>query len=307
MFSRTPTNAEFLSHRAPARRSSSWAALLCRQFPLLALALVLGTAIAGSGRALSAVPSGSAVTTAATYGSRLALSRPATTGSRDVLIASVYARLAGSSTITPPSGWTLIRRDSSASGYSSLTQALYYKVATSAEPSAYTWSVGSQASAAGAIMDFKGIDTTSPVDSHSGAFTPRSTSFVAPSVTTTAKNDTVVGFFSTNSTKTLRAPASMAEVFNVRWASRTWSLAGEGAGYVQAVAGPTGTKTATIWGRASGGIGQLLALRGAGTAAPAHRRRHRRRHRRPRHRLLPTATAAASTDTASPAAGEPVA
>ena len=141
VFGRTPTNAEFLSYRAPARRPSRWAALLCRQLPLLALALVLGTAIASSGGALSALPSGSAVTTAATYGSSLALSRPATTASGDVLIASVYARLAGSSTITPPSGWTLIRRDSSTSGYSSLTQALYYKVAGSSEPTSYAWSL----------------------------------------------------------------------------------------------------------------------------------------------------------------------
>ena len=54
-----------------------------------------------------------------------------------------------------------------------------------------------------AILDFKGIDTTSPVDSHSGAFTPQVTSFAAQSVTTTARNDMVVGFFATSPAKTL--------------------------------------------------------------------------------------------------------
>ena len=196
----------------PSRRGSSWSPRrwsqrLQRHLPFLALALVLGTAIAGAGPGLSALPTGGAVTTAATYGSTLAVSRPATTASGDVLVASVYARLPGSATITPPSGWSLIRRDSSTPEDASLTQALYYRVATSSEPAAYVWSVGSQASAAGAILDFKGVDTTSPVDSHSGAFTRRSTSFSAPSVTTTAKSDLVVGFFATNSTKTLRPRA----------------------------------------------------------------------------------------------------
>ena len=190
-----PNNAAFSSSRGAVRSQWSWLRLLRRHLPVLALALLLGTVIAGAGPALSALPTGSAVTTAATYGSTLAVSRPSTTNSGDVLIASVYARLPGSATITPPSGWALIRRDSSTPGYASLTQALYYKVATSSEPAAYVWSVGSQASAAGAILDFKGIDTTSPVDSHGGAFTRQSTSFVAPSVTTTAKNDIVLGFF----------------------------------------------------------------------------------------------------------------
>jgi hypothetical protein len=204
---RTPKNAVVPSRPGSTGSPRRWPARLQRHLPVLALALVLGTVIAGAGKGLSALPTGGAVTTAATYGSTLAVSRPSTTASGDVLIASVYARLPGSATITAPSGWSLIRRDSNTPGYASLTQALYYRVATSSEPAAYVWSVGSQAAAAAAIMDFKGIDATSPVDSHSGAFTPRSTSFAAPSVTTTAKSDTVVGFFSTNSTKTLKAPS----------------------------------------------------------------------------------------------------
>ena len=175
-------NAAFSSSQGAVRSQWSWLRLLRRSLPVVALALLLGTVIAGAGPALSALPTGSAVTTAATYGSTLAVSRPTTTNSGDVLIASVYAGLPGSATITPPSGWALIRRDSSTPGYASLTQALYYKVVTPSEPAAYVWSVGSQVSAAGAILDFKGIDTTSPVDSHGGAFTGQSTSFVAPSV-----------------------------------------------------------------------------------------------------------------------------
>src|ERR1044072_4442268 len=97
------------SGRASTRSPRSWSQRLQRHLPVLALALVLGTVIAGAGPGLSAMPSGGAVTTAATYGSTLAVSRPATTASGDVLVASVYARLPGSATITAPSGRAFIR------------------------------------------------------------------------------------------------------------------------------------------------------------------------------------------------------
>jgi hypothetical protein len=72
------------------------------------------------------------------------------TATGDVLLASVHARLAGDVSITPPNGWNLIRRDSSTTDYSSLTQALYYKVAGPSEPASYSWSWSTTATAAGA-------------------------------------------------------------------------------------------------------------------------------------------------------------
>jgi hypothetical protein len=158
-----------------------------------------------------------------------------------VLIASVHARLSGAASITAPSGWALIRRDSSAPGYDRLTQALYYKVTGASEPARYTWSLGSSVSVAGAILDVKGADLSMPVDSHSGAFTPESASFVAPSVTTTADGDLVVGFFGISTSRTIRPPVPMTELFDARWLSRRWGVDSEGASYVKASADRPGT------------------------------------------------------------------
>jgi hypothetical protein len=98
---------------------------LRRHLSFLALALILGMTIAGSGPALSALlPSGGAVVTATTSGSTLTLSRPTTVASGDVLIASIDMRVSSGASITPPTGWSLIRRDSNAPGYRSLTQDL---------------------------------------------------------------------------------------------------------------------------------------------------------------------------------------
>ena len=236
-------------------------AQLRRHLPFVVLAFVLGVTISGSGPALSAaLPSEGAVVTNTISGSALTVSRPATTATGDVLLASVHARLTGDVSITPPNGWNLIRRDSSTTDYSSLTQALYYKVAGPSEPAGYTWSWSTTATAAGAILDFKGIDSAMPIDSHSGAFTPQSWFAVAPSVTTTAKDDIVVGFFGLASSRPLRSPSRMTEEFGVRWTGGYSSLAAKGAAYIQANAGATGSKAAWSWGRPSSGIGQLVAL-----------------------------------------------
>ena len=157
----------------PAVASLHRIARLRRHLPFLVLAFVLGVTISGSGPALSALPSEGAVVTSTSSGSTLTVPRPATTAAGDVLLASVHARLPGDASITPPSGWNLIRRDSSTPDYQSLSQALYYKVAGASEPVSYSWSWSSAATAAGAILDFKGIEQAAPVDSHSGAFTPK--------------------------------------------------------------------------------------------------------------------------------------
>ena len=118
----------------------------------------------------------------------------------------------GSAAITAPSGWNLIRRDSSSPGYPALTQALYYKVAGAAEPPSYGWTLTLASSATGAILDFKNVDRAAPIDSHSGAFTSSTRFPTAPSVTTTVPGDVVVGFFTMAYSRSLRPPTGMTEV-----------------------------------------------------------------------------------------------
>ena len=181
---------------------------------VLALSVVIGMLTTGSGRASSVLPSGGAIATATVSGSTLSVPRPVGVVAGDVLIASVDARLSAEASITAPTGWILIRRDSSTPP-GSLTQALYYKVAGSAEPTTYAWLFAAPASAAGSVVDFKGLNRSSPVDSHSGAFTPASRSVIAPSVTTTASDDIVVGFFGLTGGRTVRPPTGMTEQFEL--------------------------------------------------------------------------------------------
>jgi len=82
----------------------------------------------------------------------------------DVMVAAVGIR--GTPTVTPPSGWTLIRRDQ-ASTYT--TQALYARVVTAAEPASYVWVFSQPVPAAGGIVAYQGVNTATPVG---GVLTP---------------------------------------------------------------------------------------------------------------------------------------
>src|ERR1044072_312352 len=135
------------------------------QIQLLAIAVLFGATVSGAGPALSALPSGASVTTASTWGSTVTINRPSTASTGDVLVAAVNARLSGSATITAPSGWNLIRRDSSGPGFGSLTQALYYKVAGVSEPPSYGWALSFQSSATGALLHLQDAARAPPHDS----------------------------------------------------------------------------------------------------------------------------------------------
>ena len=87
---------------------------------------------AGSAIALRAVSSGSnnASTTS------IVLNRPIGTLAGDVMLASLDVR--GTSTVTAPAGWTLIRTDTYTS---SLRMHVYWRLATGSDPATWTWTL----------------------------------------------------------------------------------------------------------------------------------------------------------------------
>jgi Polysaccharide lyase len=236
-----------------------------------AIALFAATAISSSSPALGASASLKTVATATTAGSStsLTVARPSGVAAGDTMVAALDIRVAASVSLVAPSGWTLIRRDSNTAGYAALTQALYYRVAGSSEPGSWTWTFGKSAAAAGAVVSFSGVDTTSPVDAHSGVYVPRSKSITAPSVTTTTAGDAVVGFFGSSGNKRISPPSGMIESYDVTGSSGGVAATEEGSSMIFAAAGATGNKTAVSQGSPpSSNIGQLLALRSAASPSP---------------------------------------
>ena len=190
----------------------------------------------------------------------LTIAKPAGTVQDDVMIASIGVR-PSSTTITAPSGWTLVRRMDNGSGTSN-SLAVYRRVAGASEPASYTWTVSGNNYAVGGIQSFSGIDTASPIDVENGQTTPNGTTHTTPSVTTTVAGAILVTSHTYSSNRTWSPPSGMIEAIDV-------SMGPDGA-IGQALeanyeflgaAGSTGTKSATAAGDADTGNAHILALR----------------------------------------------
>ena len=68
----------------------------------------------------------------------LTINVPAGVAANDLLVAQVVVNGGTSSTITPPTGWTLTRRTNNTT---SVGEASFRKVASSSEPASYTWTI----------------------------------------------------------------------------------------------------------------------------------------------------------------------
>ena len=230
------------------------ATLACVACVALALSLIGGLPSASGG------PSSGfrSATSATASGASLTLARPAGVAANDLLVAVID--VLANPTVTAPSGWTLARSDTIASG-THMRQALYTRVATAAEAGAYTWTFSTADPAAGAVADYVGVQVANAVDATSGQTTVNGTTLTAPSVTTTAANDILVAAFAISDTGTLSAPTGMTQRVSVSLAGQpgtrvTDDVADAGLG----AAGSTGTRTVKLAASASG-IGELLALR----------------------------------------------
>ena len=199
----------------------------------------------------------------------LSIGLPAGTVANDVMIAAVGVR-PSSATVTPPAGWTLVRRvDNNTLQTNSV--AVYRKVAGASEPASYAWTVTGASDAVGGIQVFSNVDTANPINVESGQATGDSLSHATPSVTTTVANAMLVTAHSFPTSTTWTPPSGMTEAFDSQFQpvpqGQGHSIEGNYA--VQAVAGATGTKTATAAGGApesDPGTTHILALRPAAAA-----------------------------------------
>lgn len=176
----------------------------------------------------------------------------------EVLVATVDYR--GTSSLTAPSGWTLLGRQSTGSA---ATKATFYRVAGSSEPSSWTWRFGAKPAAVGTILVYSGVDPDDPVEAFAGQANDKSAQITSPSVTTTTPGAVVIALAGQARSAQITPPAGMAERSEVRSGAVSYPMTAETADRVVAVAGATGPATATS--TTSGpSIGHTVALRPAG-------------------------------------------
>ncbi|MGH8753614.1 MAG: DUF6701 domain-containing protein [Burkholderiales bacterium] len=190
----------------------------------------------------------------------LTINTPAGTAQNDVMIASI-GMTNDVAVITPPAGWTLLRRIDNTSDTNSL--AIYTKVAVAGEPASHTWTLTNFRDAAGGIQSFSGVDSGFIIDVENGAATASALTHATPSVTTTVANAMLVTSHAFHSSATWTPPTGMTEAYDIatRTVGSSAGVAIESNYVLQAAIGATGVKTATASSQADGGNAHILALR----------------------------------------------
>ncbi len=166
------------------------------------------------------------------------MAKPTGVVAGDVLIASVTVQNAGSA--STPSGWTLIRSD--VNGTAVLTNS-YWRAAQVSDTT-WSWTIGGGNAAVGTIVRYSGVDPVSPIDVSGGA-NGTTGNLVAPTITTTSANETLVGLFGRFGNSTFTPPGGMNERSDQNGGGTSSGPSQEFTDVVQVAAGASGTKTAT--------------------------------------------------------------
>jgi len=194
----------------------------------------------------------------------LIITRPPLVVLNDVMVAAITVRGGSITTITSvPAGWTLVPGGTNPiDNGTTLKMAVYYKVATAAEPVSYTWGFSSSEKASGGIQAYVNVDTAEPIDVALGQTTPSGTDHSTPGVTTTLDGAMLVASFAAanGATWTPQTPGLIERYGAASGGgpqpSRTTS---EGTDQLQATGGATGVKTSRT-GNAAVGIAHIVAL-----------------------------------------------
>ncbi|HEY7172610.1 MAG TPA: C25 family cysteine peptidase [Vicinamibacterales bacterium] len=188
----------------------------------------------------------------------LTITKPAGTALNDVMVAAVGVR-PNTVTITPPAGWTLLRRTNNANP-TAHSLAIYYKAAGAAEPANYSWTLSANTGNAGGISSFSGVDVNNPIDVDAGQNTAAALTHTAPSITTTKANTMIVGAFAMSSAASWTRPPAMAEALDTSSIVSGNGETVEMAYVAQAAIGASGTFTATASTDPDVGNTETLAL-----------------------------------------------
>jgi hypothetical protein len=230
-----------------------------RWFAAGAAAAALLVLSEGSAQAAISFVNESTGQTSVDGGTSVTLTAPAAITAGDVEIATVS--LQGTSTISPPSGWTQMIDTQLGT---SLRQTSFWHIA-SANEQATTWGLSPSTQATAGIAAYRGADTTTIVDASAALTGTSGVTATAPSATTNYDGDLVLGIGSFNNDGSLTEDPSTTNRYNDAVGATTGpTILAEDA--TQSSAGATTQRTITDDTSSTAWIGQVITLKTA-TAA----------------------------------------
>lgn len=208
----------------------------------------------------------------------LVLTKPAGTVAGDVLVMSVgfnhTAGTAEAGTVTPPAGFTSIRKTTGQGAVRRQMQS-FVKVAGSEEPATYAFVVAgagaaTKVEAAAGIAAFSGADPASPINVSGGVEVgPTVTAYPAPPVTTTVNGCLIISAATVlNAARTFTPAAETTEMWDLSTPTSTSASADRDNATVAAGATAGRTLTASATGSGAAQTIAVAPLPPAATGAP---------------------------------------
>lgn len=167
--------------------------------------------------------------------STLTIPVPAGTASGDLLLAIVSTD--SETTLNTPVGWTLLDQGNSSAA---VTMAVYYRIATAAEPASYSFNWGSSEEVAGAILRYSGVSTSDPIGVW-GVATGTNNSPTSPSASTANADTRVVRIYGADDDDLAGSPYPTGTTGRLNIAGSTDGPSLGVADAVQAAIGATGS------------------------------------------------------------------
>ena len=187
--------------------------------------------------------------------------KPAGTANGDFLLATIVVDGGTNTSITPPTGWTLVRRTDNSTNIGIAT---YRRFAGASEGASYLFRVTSSVRAVGGIVRYTGVNTGTPIDVSGPTTNPAngsSTNLIAAAISTNTTNTALVAAYGSDTRTSFSAmSAGFAERIDQQHPNAAGPTVGVGTSS-QASTGSTGTKGATT-ANAARWVAQLIALRG---------------------------------------------
>jgi hypothetical protein len=182
-------------------------------------------------------------------GGTITLPTPAGTLLTDIVLAVFVCQFNISNPLTPPSGWTLVQDGQQSGGI----ELIVYWANGNASFGAWGVSTNVPGTIVGFTIGYSGVDNTHPIDAAASAREDGfSTIATAPSVTTISANAMLVGFFGWWNGAASNLPVWSAEFGTHRQSGGHIdgavidSASIDAADALQAIAGASGDKTATV-------------------------------------------------------------
>ncbi|MEO7335894.1 MAG: hypothetical protein ABIV63_04850, partial [Caldimonas sp.] len=218
-------------------------------------------ALAGAGNSMGAI-SYVASASASANGTTISVGKPTGVVPGDVMLAIVSQRGTAfpvdQQMVSTPTGWTaVVAKDNT----SSLGMAIYVRTASSSEPAAYAWTLGGSDRTEVGIVAFRGVDPTLPVLGSGAQLNAASTTYTAPSVSSTVNNAVLAAFYAApNGNGSINAASGMTLALSAGSAAGPNGVVVGSSHAAQGSTGASGIRVTTS-NAALISIGALVALR----------------------------------------------